>query len=64
MALDKEFLDILACPQCKGDLHTTPGEDGLICQACKLVYPVKDEIPILLVQEAKPYQPPETPPVS
>ena len=52
MALNKELLDILACPACKGDLELTPAEDGLICNACALVYPVREEIPVMLKDEA------------
>lgn len=55
MALNKELLEILACPKCKGDLAVTPAEDGLICEKpCALVYPIRDEIPIMLVDEAVP----------
>ncbi len=54
MALSKELLDILACPQCKGDVTLTPAEDGLVCKACKLKYPIKDEIPVMLIDEALP----------
>jgi len=53
MAIDKELLDILACPKCKGDLHLSEKGDGLICDACKLMYEIKDDIPIMLVDEAK-----------
>jgi len=52
MALNKELLNILVCPECKGDLELTPAEDGLICRACEVVYPIRDEIPIMLVDEA------------
>jgi uncharacterized protein len=54
MALSQELLDILACPKCKGDLQLTPGQDGLVCNACKLIYAIKDDIPIMLIEEAKP----------
>ncbi|MDJ0669252.1 MAG: Trm112 family protein [Desulfobacterales bacterium] len=54
MSLNKELLDILVCPQCKGDIHLNDGETGLICQACRLVYEIKDDIPIMLVDEARP----------
>ncbi len=54
MALSQELLDIMACPKCKGDLHPTERQDGLVCEACKLVYPIKDDIPIMLIDEAKP----------
>ncbi len=52
MALNKELLDILACPECKGELNLLPKEDGLHCQACDVVYPIKDEIPIMLAEQA------------
>jgi hypothetical protein len=54
MTLKKELLDILACPQCKGELMPKPGGDGLACPRCKVVYPVKDDIPIMLVDQAVP----------
>lgn len=53
MALSKELLDILACPQCKGAVTLTPKEDGLVCAACNLEYPVRDDIAVMLVDEAK-----------
>lgn len=53
MALNKELLDILACPKCKGELVLTSKEDGLICNACQLVYPIREEIPVMLIEEAK-----------
>jgi hypothetical protein len=56
MSVSKELLDILACPKCKGDLRLTEAGDGLICEQCKLVYEIKDDIPIMLIEEAKPYQ--------
>jgi hypothetical protein len=52
MALSKELLDILACPQCKVDIHLNEAQDGLICDACKLLYHIKDDIPIMLIDEA------------
>jgi len=54
MPISQELLDILACPKCKGDLHMTAGADGLVCEACKLVYPIKEDIPIMLIDEALP----------
>ncbi len=53
MAIDKQLLDILACPKCKGDLELTESGDGLICRACRLKYEIKDDIPIMLIDEAK-----------
>lgn len=52
MPLNKELLEILCCPKCKGDIRLNENEDGLICDACRLMYPVKDDIPIMLVDEA------------
>ena len=56
MAIKKELLDILACPKCKGDLVLTKKGDGLICKACKVIYPIKDDIPVMLIDEALPYK--------
>lgn len=52
MAIDKELLDILACPKCKGDIRLTDKGDGLVCDACRLIYPIKDDIPVMLIDEA------------
>lgn len=53
MAVNQELLDILACPKCKGPVKLTPSQDGLECAQCRLVYPIKDDIPIMLIEEAK-----------
>ncbi|HOP26324.1 MAG TPA: Trm112 family protein [Candidatus Sabulitectum sp.] len=51
--LDQRLLDILVCPKCKGDLeYRTQGDEMLICGKCRLGYPVKDGIPVMLVEEA------------
>ncbi len=52
MSIKKELLDILCCPKCKGDIRLNEAGDGLICDACKLMYPIKDDIPIMLIDEA------------
>ena len=54
MRLDKQLLHILVCPKCKGDLELTKEEDGLTCKTCALKYPIKDDIPIMLIDEAFP----------
>jgi uncharacterized protein YbaR (Trm112 family) len=54
MAIDKELLAILACPKCKGDIRLTDKGDGLVCPTCKLMYPIKDDIPVMLIEEATP----------
>ena len=51
MAISKELLDILVCPQCKGEIYLNAAGDGLICDKCKLIYEI---IPIMLIDEAKP----------
>jgi uncharacterized protein YbaR (Trm112 family) len=53
MSLNKALLDILVCPQCKGDLQLEKDESGLRCDACRLLYAIRDDIPIMLVDEAK-----------
>jgi len=52
MSLNKELLEILACPKCKGSLTPVDEEQGLLCPVCNLVYPVRDEIPVMLMDEA------------
>jgi len=53
MTVSKELLDILACPKCKGDIKMNKTEDGLICSECKLLYRIKDGIPVMLIDEAE-----------
>jgi len=53
MVIKKELLDILACPKCKGAIHLNEKEDGLICDSCKLLYEIRDDIPIMLIDEAR-----------
>lgn len=55
MAIDPELLAILVCPKCKGELTVTEGKDGLACDDCRLRYPVWDDIPVMLVDEAARY---------
>ena len=54
MALNKELLEILVCPKCKGEIYLNDDKNGLICEACRLVYEIKDDIPVMLVDEALP----------
>lgn len=53
--IHKDLLDILVCPQCKGPLVLADDENGLICKKCCLIYAIIDDIPVMLVDEAKPY---------
>jgi uncharacterized protein YbaR (Trm112 family) len=52
MAIDQQLLDLLACPQCKGDVRLVETKDALVCEACKLRYAIKDDIPNMLIDEA------------
>jgi uncharacterized protein YbaR (Trm112 family) len=48
----RDLIDILACPQCKGEVVPSGRGSGLICRTCSLLYPVRDGIPVMLVNEA------------
>lgn len=51
--LDSRLLDILVCPECKGELEYRPDqEEMLICHSCGLGYPVRDGIPVMLSEDA------------
>ncbi len=52
MAISAELLEILVCPACKGALDLQPGETGLRCVSCHRLYPIRDGIPIMLIDEA------------
>jgi uncharacterized protein YbaR (Trm112 family) len=54
MTLSQELLDILVCPKCKGELLYQEDKCRLLCEACQLAYPVRDDIPVLLIDEAEP----------
>jgi uncharacterized protein YbaR (Trm112 family) len=52
MPISKDLLDILACPACKKPVHLLADNSALKCESCKRVYPVRDDIPVMLVEEA------------
>jgi uncharacterized protein YbaR (Trm112 family) len=54
MALAPELKEILACPKCKGDLEFHEDKNEIHCRSCKLVYAIKDDIPVMLIEEARP----------
>jgi uncharacterized protein YbaR (Trm112 family) len=54
MPLSNDLLEILACPQCKGAVKYDQSAQEICCEACRLVYPVRDDIPVMLVDEASP----------
>lgn len=53
MAVSKELLDILVCPLCKTPVKLTANEQGLKCATCHRIYPIRDNIPVMLVDEAR-----------
>jgi uncharacterized protein YbaR (Trm112 family) len=56
MAFDPELITILRCPKCKGEVELREDISGFACQRCKLLYPIVDEIPVFLIDEAKPLE--------
>jgi uncharacterized protein len=56
MPIAPELKEILACPKCKGELEFREDRQEIVCKACKLVYRIEDDIPVMLVDEAKPLQ--------
>jgi len=54
MAFSKELLQVLACPKCKGVIRPTQKKDGLICDRCRVIYPIRNGIPVMLIDEARP----------
>ena len=53
MAISKDLLEILVCPMCKAPLDLKTDQSGLKCTECKRVYPIRDDIPVMLVDEAR-----------
>ena len=53
MAIKRELLEILACPKCKESVQLNESGDGLVCEKCSLVYEIRDDIPVMLIDEAK-----------
>lgn len=54
MPVPQQLLEILVCPKCKGELEYREQESALVCHACSLRYAVRDDIPIMLIDEATP----------
>ena len=52
--MDARLLDILVCPVCKANLEYSKAESELICRPCKLAFPIRDDIPIMLEDQARP----------
>ena len=54
MAISQELLDILVCPKCRGELAMSLTQDSLVCETCRLAYEIRDDIPVMLIEEARP----------
>jgi uncharacterized protein len=54
MTIPPQLLEILVCPKCRGELEYRQPANELVCKTCRLAYPVRDGIPIMLIDEAKP----------
>ena len=52
MTISKKLMEILACPKCKGQVSLEEN-DRIVCRSCRLAYPVKDDIPVMLIEEAR-----------
>ena len=52
MSISQELLEILVCPLCKAPVRVKPDQSGLKCEQCHRVYPIRDDIPVMLVEEA------------
>lgn len=52
MAISQDLLEILACPACKAKVELKPDGSALKCTECKRVYPIRDDIPVMLVDQA------------
>ena len=54
MALAAELKEVLACPRCKGEVEIREDEKRILCRRCRLAYRIEDDIPVMLVEEARP----------
>ncbi|MCA1727801.1 MAG: Trm112 family protein [Actinobacteria bacterium] len=53
MTIEKDLLEILACPNCRGEVDFVEAESVIVCRKCGYRYPVRDEIPVMLIEEAE-----------
>ena len=53
MPISEQLLEILVCPACRAKVELKPDGNGLKCVECKRVYPIRDDIPVMLIDEAK-----------
>ncbi|MEW6120657.1 MAG: Trm112 family protein [Pseudomonadota bacterium] len=57
--MNPKLLEILVCPVCKGPLEWKKPAQELVCHACRIAYPIRDDIPVMLPEEARPLEPEE-----
>ncbi len=53
MGISSELMEILACPECKGNVRLEESGEGIICDKCRIRYPVRDGIPVMIAEEAE-----------
>ena len=53
-ALHPNLVEILACPGCKGDLEIREKEEEIVCRECRLIFPIREGLPVMLIDEARP----------
>lgn len=51
--MDKKQIELMACPECQGKLSYVKSDKELLCENCKLAFPVEDGIPVMLIEEAR-----------
>lgn len=56
MPLSADLKEILACPRCKGELEFQEDRGQILCRACRLVYRIEDDVPVMLIEEATPLE--------
>lgn len=64
MPISQELLEILVCPACKATVELRPDQSALKCVSCHRVYPIRDDIPVMLIDEATIEPPLDTPPAN
>lgn len=52
MKITEEFVETMLCPACRGQLKLKPDGSAIKCRSCRRVYPIKDDIPVMLVEQA------------
>jgi len=53
MGISSELMEILACPECKGNVRLEESGEGIVCDKCRIRYPVRDGIPVMIAEEAE-----------